>query len=442
MPFTDIQDKPKLVNGKWKIEIGTPDFQSNREAKRTIHHSHRPAPRNAGEDRKLCLLTIHFKSGFSLLLGIIVMAAILILSAIQFERVTNFVRFGSNKVMEQQAVNLAESGVDYAIWKLSKTAGSFYGDGTEISAGTTGTFFVTVEDDSPNFKTIRSTGYVPDFANKRSQAAVEVQVYVGGENIAFNYAVQVGTGGASMANSATINGNLYSNANITGSGSSTIYGDAYAVGTISSPDPLVTGTKNPGTQNQPLPQVDYQYWKNAASAGDTESTNCTISNNISIGPKKYDCNLLITNNAIVTLSGPLWVTGNFSMSQGGTTLKLNDSFGSNGTVIVVDGTISLTQGGVLQPTNATPKGYILLATTSTLDPAITISQGGATALFYALQGGAELSQTASVVALTADKLTLKNSATLNYDTGLASSLFTTGPGGSWQVKKGTYRYTK
>jgi len=383
-----------------------------------------------------------FKEGFSLLLGLIVSTAILILSASQFERITNFVRFGSNKVIEQQAINLAEAGVDYAIWKLNKTAGSFYGDGTEIPIANLGTFFVTVTDNGPSFKTIRSTGYVPDFANKRGQAAVEVQVYVGGETIAFNYAVQVGTGGVFLANSATINGNVYSNGSITGSGSSTIDGDAYAVGTISSPDPLVTGTKNPGAPAQPLPTIDYQFWKDTALAGGTESTNCTISADTSIGPKKYACSLFITNNAVVTLNGPLWITGNFSMSQGGTTLKLNDTFGSNGTAMIVDGTISLTQGGVLEPTSATPKGYILLATTSTLDPAISISQGGATALFYALDSGAELSQTADVVSLISNKLTLKNSAVLNYDTGLASALFTTGPGGAWQIKKGTYRYTK
>ena len=343
--------------------------------------------------------------------------------------------------MEQQAINLAEAGVDYATWRLNKTAGNFYGDGTEVAVGTTGTFFVTVEDDGPNLKTIRSTGYVPDFTNKRKQAAVEVQVALGDEIINFNFAVQAGNGGVTMANSATINGNVYSNANITGSGTSTVNGDAYAVGTISSPDPLVTGLKKPGAASRDLPIVDLNLWKQKATDGGTESSNCTISSSTSIGPKKYDCSLHITNNAIVTLNGPLYITGSFSMSQGGTTLKLNENFGSLGTVMVTDGAISLTQGGTLQPTSANPKGYILLVTTSPTSPSITISQGGATALFYALGASADLSQTADVVSLAAQTLNLRNSATLNYDLGI-SDQFTGGPGGSWQIRKGTYRYTK
>ena len=231
------------------------------------------------------------RPGFSLLLGIIASAVILILSASQFDRIRDFVRFSSNKAMEQQAINLAEAGVDYATWRLNKTAGNFYGDGTEVAVGTTGTFFVTVEDDGPNLKTIRSTGYVPDFTNKRKQAAVEVQVALGDEIINFNFAVQAGNGGVTMANSATINGNVYSNANITGSGTSTVNGDAYAVGTISSPDPLVTGLKKPGAASRDLPIVDLNLWKQKATDGGTESSNCTISSSTSIGPKKYDCSL-------------------------------------------------------------------------------------------------------------------------------------------------------
>lgn len=373
---------------------------------------------------------------------LVFLAIVLAFTAILFSGVANFVRLGSTSTQKQQAVILAEAGIENALYELNRTAGAYSGDATPIQLSQDGSFQTTIVNKANNLKTLIATGYIGDTQNPKSKRIVKVDAYLDGQLISFNYAVQVGNGGVSMANSATVNGNVYSNSNITGTGSSTIDGDAFAVGTISSPNPLVTGTKNPGAPNQPLPQVDYQFWKDAASVGDPESTNCTISNNTSIGPKKYDCDLSITNNAIVTLSGPVWITGNFSMSQGGTTLKLDDNFGSNGTVIVVDGTISLTQGGTLLPTNATPKGHILLATTSTLDPAITISQGGATAIFYALQGGAHLSQTADVVALASDKLTLTNSATLTYETGLATTFFTTGPGGSWQIKKGTYKITQ
>ena len=70
---------------------------------------------------------------------------------------------------------------------------------------------------------------------------------------------------------------------------------------------------------------------------------------------------------------------------------------------------------------------------------MSIGQSGANAVFYALEGGTQLSQTANVNALVTNQLTMQNQAVLNYDTGLASAQFSTGPGGSWQIKKGTYR---
>ena len=384
---------------------------------------------------------LHFFWGQTMILVIVFLALVLVISSLLFGNVSNFLRLGTRSTHGEQAAALADAGIDYAIYKLNATAGNWWGDALETQLGETGTYFVSVSEKAANLRIITSTGFIPNSTSPKAQRTTRVEAYIDGQVISFNFAVQTGTGGVSMANSATINGNAYSNGSITGSGSSQINGDAYSAGTISTPDPLVTGTKNPGASPRPLPSVDYQLWKDRALTGDTESTNCTISQDTSIGPKKYDCSLLITNNATVTLNGPVWVTGNFSMSQGGTTLKLNENFLSTGTAVIVDGTISLTQGGTLLPTSATPKGYILLATTSTLDPAISISQGGATALFYALEGGAELSQTADVVSLAAKKLTLKNSATLNYDSGLAS-VFTTGPGASWQIKKGTYKYTK
>lgn len=256
-----------------------------------------------------------------------------------------------------------------------------------------------------------------------------------------------------MANSSTINGNVYSNGDIladVGSAQS-IKGDAYAVGTVDEEPggPInVQGETVEGAPSQPPPNINdlVTAFTDAAAAGGTTDclitpAACTIGTSQDIGPQKYiNGNLEITNNAIVTLKGPLWITGNFSMSQGGTTLKLDESYGSNSTGIIIDGKVNLTQGGSLVPTSASPKGYIMVITTSAASDAVQISQSGATAIFYALSGGGILSQTASVAALVAYQLTMSQNSILNYDTGLASAQFTTGPGGSWQIKKGTYHF--
>lgn len=251
-----------------------------------------------------------------------------------------------------------------------------------------------------------------------------------------------------MANSSEVQGSIYSNGDITGSGPSTIEGDAYAVGIITSP-PLVRGNSFPGASPAPMPTVNYQDWKDAANPNDSDPTNdpitcsptCEITSSATIGPRKYIGNLIIRESGtIVTMAGPIHVTGNFEIKNS-SELKLGDTFGSNGSVLIVDGTITVSNNGKLTPTSANPKGYILAVTTSTSLTAITISNLGATAIFYALDGEARLANQAGVTALVAKKLTLQNQSKLIYEQGLASTQFTSGPGGAWVIKKGTYRFT-
>lgn len=389
-----------------------------------------------------CQLSV-VKPGQIMVIAIVFLAVVLILASSLFTRVAGFLRFGSNSILREQATTLAEAGVEKAVWQLNETIGSYTGE-TDTALGTTGTFTTTITDKSPTLKTITATGYVPNSSTPRAKRTIKVDILVSSSTVTFRYAVQIGAGGLSMANSSIIHGNVYSNANIVGSGSSTIEGDAYAAGTITTPDPFVTGLK---FENQPqtgLPTVDYQFWRDAANINNDEVTcspTCTISTSGDFGPKRYIGNLHITNNVILTMKGPVHVTGNFTISQGGTTIKLDDSFGSNGTVLIMDGIVSYNQGGSFVPTNAIPKGYILVITSSDANPAAEISQSGATAVFYALEGTAKLSQTADVTSIVAKQLQMSQSAELTFDSGLASAQFTTGPGGSWQIKRGTYKFT-
>jgi len=394
----------------------------------------------------------NFENGFTLLFAIIIITAILIFVASQFDRLANFIRFSGQKTLEQQALSLADAGVEYAIFKLNENAGNWYGSGSEISVGNTGTFFVTVTDDSPTTKLIQSTSYVPNSTNVRKKAAIKVQMVIGNQTIAFNFATQTGEGGVEMNQSSTINGNIYSNGSITaGNGNQqTIDGEAYAVGTIDSPPIDVTsGIIEENQPPEPLPTVDYQFWRDEATAGGTidcaiTPSDCDIDGIVtSIGPKKYIGNLTISNQSVVTIEGPIYVeSGNLTVRNGGTEVNLSESFGSSGTVIITDGIVTVEQGGAFNPNSASPEGYILVVTTSTAEPAMSISNQGANAVFYALDGAAELTQSAQVNSLVAKKLTMRNSATLTYASGLASAKFSSGPGGSWVVKRGSYQYTK
>lgn len=379
-----------------------------------------------------------------LILAVIFLAVVLILATSLFTRTAGFLRFGAISVQKEQATNVAEAGIDKALWQLNQTAGSYTGE-TDTALGTTGTFTVTITNKAASLKTITATGYIPDSTNPRAKRTIKVDALISSEQIAFNYAVQVGTGGVTMSNSATVNGTVYSNktgVSIQGYNSSQINGNAYAVGTISTPDPNVTGTR---FENQPasvMPTVNYGSWKDQAAAGGVLNCPCNYSNfdEVTLGPKKLDGDLTVSNTAIVTMTGPLWVTGNVNVSNSGK-IKLDQSFGSNGTVLVTDGIVTVSNTGLFEPTSASPKGYILVATTSTNSNAVIISNQGVNAIFYALDGGASLANQAHVTALVANTLTMTNNAILTFDQGLASAQFSGGPGGSWQIKKGTYRFT-
>lgn len=385
------------------------------------------------------------RRGQVLVVGIVFMSVVLILSASLFSRVSNFMGFSSTSIVSEQANNLAEAGIDHTLWQLNKTAGTYIPPATETQVGTTGTFLVSVTNKSSNLKTITATGFVPNSANSKAKRTIKIDAAIDSQEIAFHYAVQVGTGGVSMSNNSTINGSVFSNktgVSISGSNGSIINGDAWAAGTITSPNPIILGNKHENEAPSDFPSIDNQPFIDEATNGGTItcSPTCTLSTS-DFGPKKYEGNVLITNGAIMNMLGHVYITGNLTVDNNAK-VNLNNSFGSNGKAIVVNDTVTVSNNGVFNPTNASPKGYILVITNSTSVNAMSIANNGANAVFYALFGSAVMSNNSSVNALVAKQLTMGNNSTLNYDTGLASANFVNGPGASWLMKKGTYKFSQ
>lgn len=386
-----------------------------------------------------------------LIIAIVFLTVTTILTTVLFSKTASFLSFGSKSNIQEQAINLAEAGVDNTLWKLNVLVGNCDSSCTnETQVGSTGTFKVTITNKTSALKTIESTGCIPNCQNARSKRTIKTDVLISTTDIAFNYAIQTGSGGISMSGSGTtINGNVWAGcpspctaANITGSGSTPIInGAAKATGTISG----VTVSPGPAQPNQnpmtapALPTLIYQQWIDAAGTTSCDADGI-ISSSTNIGPCKRTGDLTISGSStIVTVQGPIYITGNFALN-GGAALKLDDSFASNETAMIVDGTITISGNSSVLSTNAIPKGYILLATPSTLATAMNLSGGTLTGIFYVLQGTADLSGGVHLSGLVAETVSMSGGATLDYDTGLASSQFTSGPGGSWQIKKGTYKY--
>jgi len=300
-----------------------------------------------------------------------------------------------------------------------------------------------------------------------------------GDGIAFNYGVQVGSGGLIMENGSTILGNIFSNGPITGNGNiirgnvisagasglidgihatgtayahtiqnSTIDKDAYYY-TIS--NTLVLETSHPASPDQPLaalPITDEKIaeWEALAVAGGT--TNCsgtlTIDTDQAIGPQKYTCNLLIKKNGTdVTLGGYIWATGNITFDQS-PNIYIDSSFTGKSLAVIADNPSDTTTSGKIVVednttfTGASGESYVLLlsqnndAESGGNNLAIEIKNNIiGDVLIYAAHGLILTQNNADLKEISGYKLKMKNNGEVIYDTGLANLLFDSGPSGGY-----------
>ena len=215
----------------------------------------------------------------------------------------------------------------------------------------------------------------------------------------------------------------------------------------------VTGTRYPGTTPAtpaPLPISDAQIadWEATAAAGGTIAGPYAPSGSVTLGPKKINGDLSLSNGATLILSGPVWVNGNVTLSNNAT-LGVSSSIGAGGAVIIADATgNTATKGTVGLSNNVTISGngsagsFPMIISTKTGSNAVRLSNNAVGVILYAPYGSMEISNGASANQATAYKLELENNANITYVNGLQNASFSNGPGGSWAVVPGTYAITR
>ncbi len=377
----------------------------------------------------------------------------------------------------RQSYYAAESGIEDAIYRHLE--GMTIGTSEVVTLGeaTATTSITTVLDE----KHITTTGSEHSFV--RTLAAI-IRV---GNGASFNFGLQSDTGGITMNNSSSVVGNAYSNGTITGGGSSMIYGDAISAGpsglitgvhatgsawahtitnstidknayyqSISST--VVGGTSYPGSSDQatsslPIEDSLIEQWKAQAEAGGVITSPCpyTINSDTTIGNVKIVCdNVTITgNNTNVTLTGPIWIDGNLTLEKAN--FYVASSLGTNSTQIVVDdegshstsSKITISQSANFYDEDG-GNSYVLLLSrnSSALDggaeTAINMTQSAnGKVLVYAAEGKINLANSVTMKEVTGYHIVLGNNTTVQYETGLASLLFTGGPGGSYIITSWT-----
>ncbi len=181
------------------------------------------------------------QEGALMIIGIVVMAVLMVLSASVWGTTMLQIKAGRQSVSRTQLINIAEAGIDKAIYELNQS-GSFVGE-TNVTVGE-GQYTTTVSSIDASTKQVTSTAYIPNSTNPTSQITVKMKVGISLAAVAFNFGVQVGDGGIVMGNGSRIVGNLFTNGSASGGG--TVTGDlTVAGGTTPTPDQQWT-TQNTG----------------------------------------------------------------------------------------------------------------------------------------------------------------------------------------------------
>ncbi|MBI2481963.1 MAG: hypothetical protein HYV76_00080 [Candidatus Vogelbacteria bacterium] len=386
--------------------------------------------------------------------------------------IINDYRSVKGNALSHQSFFTAESGTEDGIYRLKTNKKT-----SAIQTLSLGNAWATTTiSTSGQNKVVTATGNASQYLRSlRSVLSL-------GTGASFNFGVQSDQGGFVMENNSSVSGNLYSNGSIIGSGSSIIRGDVISAGPAGLVDGIhatgtvyahtirnvlidgdayyqvisnstVRGASHPNSADQatsslPISDDMITEWENDATAGITITTPCpyVLNSNATIGPAKIDCNLEISGNPTITIAGPIWVKGNITI-RNNPIIKVASAIGNQSVAIVADNpTNRLTSSKIILDNGAEFRGsgtagsYVLLVSQNNSAEMVGIEQAinvdnsvNGALLLYAGHGEIRLDNSDELKQITAYRIRLRNSAEVKYELGIASLLFTSGPGGTWKL---------
>ncbi len=162
------------------------------------------------------------QKGYVVLFAVIFLAILGSFAASLLRYTTINLRGARQSQAEDQALYIAQGGLEKAIYQLNHDSSYSGESGTVLGNGE---FSVTVTTLAGNSKRISVSSYVPNSLKPTATKIIKATVGIDASTIAFNTGVQVGPGGLDMDNNSTVSGNIFSGGNITG-GNADITGDA------------------------------------------------------------------------------------------------------------------------------------------------------------------------------------------------------------------------
>ncbi len=196
-------------------------------------------------------------------MAIVFLAVIASVSSALLSYVGSVAKFEKTIGEEKPALELAQAGIDKAIWCLNQSSGTNCGGtfgenyiGESSVSVPPGEFTTSIVSIDSSTKEIASTGYIPKAINPIYSQTIRARAGINTDNVSFTFGLQVGSGGLEIGNAA-VNGSVYSNGSIEGENGATITGDVYvAGGTAAQPDQEWLTATNDFIFGQGTPQTD------------------------------------------------------------------------------------------------------------------------------------------------------------------------------------------
>ncbi len=193
--------------------------------------------------------------------------------------------------------------------------------------------------------------------------------------------------------------------------------------------------ENPVRQNLPIPDVTVQDWKAGAEEAGVHNGTYTLTNGASatIGPLKITGDLVVDNNAVLTLAGTIWVQGDVRLSNG-CVIQLDSGYGANSGVLLTDGVVQVSNNCSFAGSGDPASYILLLSDKDDLNSTVMdIDNNALGVIYYAARGQIHFSNNAVAKEATAYGIELDNNATITYESGLQNISFTAGPAGGWDI---------
>lgn len=200
-----------------------------------------------------------------------------------------------------------------------------------------------------------------------------------------------------------------------------------------------TSQSDPVYANYPISDANITEWKEDAESGGVHNGNFIVNgaSTVTLGSKKINGNLYVSESGTLNLSGRLWVTGSIEVSGAGK-IRLSPSYGSSSEIIVSDGRINISGSSPIQG-SGTSGSYLITVSTSNcpINPncygayAASISGAAGALVLYVPNGYVSLSGSARAKSIVGYLVSLTGAVSLDYESGLANLTFTSGPSGSW-----------